>query len=172
MFDLSVKLNLPAGDHDNVNWKHAKDTLVGCLTMCWGNLSQRHNGDVLLRHHWVFHLGFAWYVVEMEQWGVRVRYLLEVATTFLCTFVETHHLDIVAKYHRDVIGWCFIWDYFKTSWKCTNGKSLLRILETSLQRSSMTLWRCNTETPFHLKRTCNIVDTIRKTSPRCSQDGW
>ena len=59
--------------------------------------------------------------------------------------MDTYHWDVLVKYHWDVVG-CFIWDFFETSWRRTDGTSLLCPFETSLRCPSKTSWRRTTET--------------------------
>ena len=61
--------------------------------------------------------------------------------------MDTYHWDVLATYHRDAVG-CFIWDFFETLWRRTDGTSLLSPFETSLRRSNNTLWRRTTETSW------------------------
>ena len=94
---MLVKWNLTVGRHGSITWKYHRDVLIGGH----GNVIQRRGGDLPLRLHWVFHLGFAL--------GVVVRYLWDVATTFLCDIVHTYHWNALATFHWNVAE-CFIWD--------------------------------------------------------------
>ena len=94
---MLVKWNLPVGRHDDVTWKHRTDILIGGH----GNVIHRHGRDLPLRLHWVFYLGFALDLV--------IRYLLDVATTFLCDIVEIYQWNALVKFHRNIAA-CFIWD--------------------------------------------------------------
>ena len=110
-----------------------------------------------------------------------VRYLWDVAATFLRGIMETYNWDILMMYHRDVAG-CFIWDYFEMSWRSTNGTSLLRTHKTLSRRSLVIPWRLTTETScdvpsrrrwvLHLRRTCNVDETDRKTYSQRPLAGW
>ena len=107
----------------------------------------------------MFHLGLIGDAVETYKWEI----------------VDTYPWDVLVRYHWDVSG-CFIWDWFETSWKRTDGTSLLRPLGTWSQRSNETSWRHTTETSlyfplrcrwvFCLRRTCDVVGTYRETSLR------
>ena len=85
---MLVKWNLTVGRHGSITWKYHRDVLIGGH----GNVIQRRGGDLPLRLHWVFHLGFAL--------GVVVRYLWDVATTFLCDIVHTYHWNALAMKRR------------------------------------------------------------------------
>ena len=83
-------------------------------------------------------------------------------------------LYVLVTYHCDVVG-CFIWDLFKTSWKCTHTTSLLRSLETWWRHFNKMSWRRTTETSwqryietfyhwvFHLRHTCDVTERYRET---------
>ena len=96
-----------------------------------------------------------------------------------------HHWDVLATFHRDVVG-CFVWDLFKTSWRRNDGASLLRPFETSLWRSDKTSWRRTAETSWrhsvetslgvsfetYLPRCRDIQRDVAATSPRRLNAGW
>ena len=56
--------------------------------------------------------------------------------------MDTYHWNVLVTYHWDVVG-CFIWDSFETSWRRTDGTSLLRPLETFSQHSNKTSLKTN-----------------------------
>ena len=86
--------------------------------------------------------------------------------------------DVLVTYHWDVAG-CFIWDLFETLWRRTDGTSSLRPLETfnmSARRCEDVPLRCfgNVQlrrfSVFHLRRTCGVAGTSRKTLLRRLHD--
>ena len=117
----------------------------------------------------MFHLGLTGDVVETYQWDV----------------VDTYHLDVLMTYHWDVVK-CFIWGLFETSWRRTDGTSLLGLLKTSSRRFNKTSWRRATETPWrrsietslsvsfetYLQRCWNLQRNIVTTSRRRLVSGW
>ena len=104
------------------------------------------------------------------------------AATLLGVSIGTYRRrrrDVVDTYHWDVVA-CFTWDLFETSWRCTDGTSLLCPLKTSSQDPSKTLWRRTTDTTCwrfteasvgvsfeaYLRRRWDVQRDVAKTSPR------
>ena len=61
--------------------------------------------------------------------------------------MDTCDWHIIVTYHSDIVG-CFIWDLLETSWRRSDGRSLLRPLEMSSRHSDKKSWRCITETSW------------------------
>ena len=131
------------------------------LTRRRENITPRRGRNVPQQRFWVLHLGLEGDVVDTYDW------------------------DVLVTYHWNVVG-CFIWDLFDTSWRRTNGTSLLRPFETSLRRSNKLLWRPTTETFWrrsiepslgvsfgtYLRRRWDVQRDVVTTSPGRLNAGW
>ena len=134
--------SLPGGGHDKVTWKRSRDL----ITKRRDNVTLRRGRDVPKRRNWVFHLRLTGDVVETNQWDV----------------VDMYHWDVLVTYHWGVV-WCFIWDLFETSWRRTDGTSLLRL-------ATETSWRCSIETSLCVS--FEIYRDVCMTSSRRLVAGW
>ena len=149
--------NLPDRDHDKVIWMWSRDL----LTRQRENVIPRCGGDVPQQHFRVLYLGLTGDVEEACFWNV----------------VDTYHWDVLVMYHWDVVG-CFIWDLFETSWRRTDGTSLLRPFETSLRRSNKTSWGRSIGTSLdvsfgtYLRRRWDVQRDVVATLPRRLNAGW
>ena len=96
--------------------------------------------------------------------------------------VDTYHWDVLVRTTETSLGV----DLFETSWKRTDGTSLLRPFETSLRRSNKTSWRRTTETSWrrsietslgvsfgtYLRRHWDVQRDVVTRSPRRVNAEW
>ena len=116
--------NLPDGGYGKVISMCSRDL----PTRRREKVTQRRGGDVPQQLFWMFYLG-----------GYRRR--RRDVLMGRRGYVSLKRLGNVP------LGrcWVFHWDLFETSWRRTDGTSLLRPFETSLRRSNKTSWRRTTE---------------------------
>ena len=74
--------------------------------------------------------------------------------------------DVVNKYHFDGVGY-FIWDLFETSWRRTDGMSLLLRLEASWKHFNTTLQRRTTDTSWWRSNETSLIVSFETYLQRC-----
>ena len=130
----AVIWNLPVGSHDSVTWKRSTDVLTGCH----GNIIQRNGGYLPPRHYSIFHLRFAWDVLETTN-----------GTSWLGSFETSLQRSCATSGRRTT----------ETPWHCTT--------ETLLDVSFETSLRCRGDVPmvlhcFVILRHCPDVPSWRR----------